>query len=69
MFLQSVDCRDVAMIQRCEQLRLTLKPGEPLGVMREFVGQDFNRPSPGEVRVLGAVDLADAALTEFSTIR
>jgi hypothetical protein len=42
------------MIQRCEQLRLTLKPGEPLGVVGELVGQDLDRHLPRKIRILGA---------------
>jgi hypothetical protein len=33
--------------------------------MCELVGQDLDRHLPGEVRVLGAVDLAHPALTEL----
>ena len=53
------------MIQRCEQLRLALKPREPLGVVRELVGQDLDRHLAREVRVLGAIHLSHPALTEL----
>ncbi len=52
------------MIQRSEQLRLALKPGEPLSVVCELVGQNFYRHLPGEVRVLGAIHFTHTALTE-----
>ncbi len=53
------------MIQRSEQLRLALKPGEPLSVVCELVGQNFYRHVPGEVRVLGAIHFTHPALTEL----
>ena len=61
---EAVDLRDVGMVQRGERLRLALEPGEPLGILRERVGQDLDRHVATERRVARAIDLAHAAGAE-----
>jgi len=45
--------------------RFTLESREPLGIVCKLVGQDLDRYLPGEVRVLGTIDFAHAALAEL----
>ena len=62
--LEPVNLRDVRVIERCEQLRLTLEPGEPFGIRREQIRQHFDRDLAIEARVPCAIDFAHAALAE-----
>ena len=55
--LQSVDRRDVGMIQRRENHRLALEPGEPLHVDGQRGGKDFQRDVAIEPRVACSVHL------------
>ena len=57
-FFETVDLRDVGMIQRCEGLRFAREPCEPVGVARERVRQDFDRDVAIQLRIAGAIDLA-----------
>ena len=41
--LETIDRGDVRMVERGEDLRLALEPGEAIGVVRERAGQDFQR--------------------------
>ena len=41
--LEPVNGCDVRVIQRGKDFRLALKPGQPLGVGRKGIGQDFQR--------------------------
>ena len=60
-FFEAVDGGDVRMIQRGEDFRFALEPGEPLGIGRDRVGQDLDRDVPLQPRVGGAIDLAHPA--------
>ena len=57
-FFETVDLRDVGMIQRCEGLGFAREPCEPLGVARERVRQDFDRDVAIQLRIAGAIHLA-----------
>ena len=59
--LETVDVRDVGMVQRRQRLRFALEPREAIRVGRERLGQDFDGNVPIELRVARAVDLAHAA--------
>ena len=52
------------MVQRGEDLRLTLKPRQPLRVSRERFGEDLERDLTLtlELRIGGPIDLSHAAL-------
>ncbi len=43
VFFETVDRRDVGMVQRGQQLRLTFKPGEALFVPRKLLGEGLDR--------------------------
>ena len=59
-FLESVDRRDVRMIERREDLRFALEPRETFGVLREEIRQHLQRDVTIELRVAGAIDFAHA---------
>ena len=52
------------VIERRSELRLALEAREPLGIVRERVGQDLDRDVAAEPRVARAIDLAHAAGAE-----
>ena len=62
--LESVDDRNVGMIQCRKRLRLAVESGKPLGVVRERFGNDLDRHHTVELRVACAIDLAHAAGTK-----
>ena len=55
---EPVDARDVRVIQRREGLGFTLEAREPIGVVRERLGQDLDRDVAIQLRVTGPEDLA-----------
>ena len=57
-FLQAVDVRDVRMIERRQRLRFAVKPRQPIGVVREGIGQHLEGDIAIELRVAGAKHLA-----------
>ncbi len=61
--LESVDGRDVRMVERGQQPRLALEAGEPVRIGREEARQDLDRDVAPELRVAGAVHLAHPART------
>jgi hypothetical protein len=61
IFFNAVNRRDVWMIQRRQQLRLALEPGEPIGVGREHFRQNFDGDVPMASRIAGAIYLAHPA--------
>jgi hypothetical protein len=63
-FLESVDRRDVGMIQRGESLRLSFKPSETLGLLGERVRQDLDRDLTTQRRVRRSVHLPHAAFAD-----
>ena len=52
---QAVDLRDVRMVQRRQCLGFTLEAGQPLGIVRNGVGEDFDRDLPTQVGIRGAI--------------
>ena len=58
---ETVDVRDVRMIQRGQHLRFALESREPVGISRERLGQDLDRDVAIQPRVARAIDLAHAA--------
>ena len=63
-FFQSVNGGDVRVIERGEQLRLSLEAPHALGIARKLGGQDFQRDVPVELRVMRAIHLAHPAHTQ-----
>jgi len=59
-----VDGGDVRVVQRCQKMRFPLEASEPLRVLGEIVGKDFDGDFAPELGVAGAVDPAHAASTE-----
>ncbi len=60
-FFETVDRADVGMIERGEHEGFTLKPGEAIRIVREQVGEDFERDVALQLRVARSVHLAHAA--------
>ncbi len=59
--LQTVDGRDVRMVQGRERLGFTLEAGQPVRVVRETLREDLDSDLAIEVCVCGAIDFAHAA--------
>ena len=59
-FFQSVNDRDVGMVQRGQGLGFTQEAREPLGVVRERLGQDLDRDITIELGIPRPVDFAHA---------
>jgi hypothetical protein len=64
-FFETVQGGDLGMAQGGKQLSSTLGASQPFGVMCKLVRQNLDRYLPGEVRVLGAVDLSYPILAEL----
>jgi len=65
-FLQSVDRRDVGMIQRREHVGLALEPGESVIVVDEGVGEDLQGNIAAELCVRSPIHPAHTAFAEES---
>ena len=65
-FLETVNLRDVRVVQGREQLGLTLEPREAIRIVREDLGQDFDGDLTPEVGVRRAVHFAHAAHTDLA---
>ena len=61
---QSVNVRDVRVIQRCEHLRFATESGEAIGIVGNGGKQDLDRNVAIQLRVAGAIDLTHPARTE-----
>ena len=55
------------MIQRRQRLGFALEARQPLGIVREGVGQDLDRDLPTQVGVGGAIHLAHAAHADLGS--
>ena len=62
---ESVDRRDLRMVQRREDLGFTGKSREAVGVVGDRVGQDFERDLATELRVARPIDLPHAAFADL----
>ena len=63
-FLQTVDRRDVGMIQRREHVGLALEPGESVTIVDEGVGEDLQRDIAAELCIRRPIHPAHAAFAE-----
>ena len=61
---EAVDGGDVWVVQRGEGLRFPLEAREPIGVVRERLGQDLDRDVSIQLRVAGPEDLPHAAFAD-----
>ena len=62
---QTVNDRDVRMVQRREDFRFTLEAGDSFRVCRERLGQDLDGDIAIELRVAGSVHLAHAPFADL----
>jgi len=62
--LDTVDVRDVWMVQRSKGLRLAIEPDQALGILDELVGKHFERDVAIEHGVSRAVHLAHSTRAE-----
>ena len=62
---QAVDDGNVRVIQRRQRLGFALEAGQPIGIVRKGVGEDFDRDLATKVSVGGALDLAHAAHSDL----
>jgi hypothetical protein len=58
---ESVNVRDIGMVESRQRLRLPLEAGQPVGILGERLRQDLDRHVAIEARVLRAIDFAHAA--------
>ena len=61
-----MDVRDVGMIQRGQELRLTLEPREAIGIAGEQVWEDLDRDVAIQLLVAGAIHLSHPAFAELA---
>ncbi len=61
---EAVDCGDVRMIERCEDLGLALEARHALWIRGERSGEDFERDITAELGIACAIDFAHSASTE-----
>ena len=66
-FLEAVDLRDVAVVQRCEDARLALEAREAVGIGGDFDRKELQRDVAIELGVMRAIDLAHAACADRLT--
>ena len=64
--LEAVDRRDVRMVERRKELRLSFEAGEAVRIEPEGFGQDLERDVPIQSGVAGPIDLAHPARTDRS---
>ena len=64
VLFDAVERRDTGMIERREQLGFALEPGEPFGVTRDIIGQNFDRDVSTELGVVRAIDFTHATLAD-----
>ncbi len=57
-FLEAVELRDVLVVQRGEDLCLTLKPRHAIGIVGEVVRENLDGDVAAKLRVARAIDLA-----------
>ena len=60
--LDTVNRRDVGMVQAGEDLGFALETGQPVRVGGEGVGQNLERNLAAKLRVCGLIDLSHATL-------
>ena len=63
-FLEAVELRDVLVVQRCEDLCLTLKPRNAFGIVSEVVRENLDRDVAAQLRVACAIHLAHPTRTK-----
>ena len=64
-FVETVDRRDVRMIQGSQQLGFAFEPGQPVCVPGERIGEGLDRDLAPEARVSRLPDLAHSAFAKF----
>ena len=64
-FLDLVDTGDVRMIERRQNLGLTLEPGQALRIARHRLRQHLDRHFATQLGVLGAIHLTHAAFAQL----
>ena len=60
-FFEAVDCGDVRMVERGQQLRLTLETGDAIRITCEGFRQDLQRDLAIQLNIARAIDLAHSA--------
>src|SRR6516225_3026767 len=54
-FPEIVYCRDIGMVQRGENLGLSLKSADAIGILRELSGQDLDGDFTLELQIAGSI--------------
>jgi hypothetical protein len=65
-FLQTVDDRDVGMVQRGEHFGFTLEARKPIAIGREPFGQHLERDLTLQINIRGSIHLAHATRADLS---
>ena len=60
-FLQSVDRRDIGVVQRSQRPRFTAQAREALGIARKLGGQRLDGDVPAQLRIARPINLAHPA--------
>src|SRR5262245_62941434 len=63
-FLDAINCRNVRMIERRQQLRLASKPSHPVAVFSQGFRKDLDRDVSAELHVPRAIDFSHSACTK-----
>ena len=61
---ETVDSRNVRVVQAAEDVRLALEPSQPIRISRKRLRQDLQRHLPVQRGVGGLIDLAHPALAD-----
>ena len=65
LLLDAVNRADVRMAQGGQNLRLPLKPRQPVRITGQELGQDFQSHIPVQPGIGGSIDLTHSAFTEL----
>ena len=65
ILFKEVNSRDVRMVQTGQNFGFAFKPGEPIRIVREGLGQDLQCHVPVELGVSGAIHLPHAAFADL----
>jgi hypothetical protein len=63
-FFKTIEVRDVGVIERRENLGLSLEPGDAIRIADDGIGEDLDRDVAIEPGIAGAVHLSHAAFAE-----
>jgi hypothetical protein len=63
-----VNSGDIGVIERSQNFRFTLKPGQTILIAGKLIGQDFNGDFTFQLLVFGSIGFTESTLAEQSRI-